>query len=53
MHFEEMPKHESYVLEGTGGQSFCAREELKLTLAPKTGSAEELRLSFEEPQDLT
>jgi enoyl-CoA hydratase/carnithine racemase len=39
------------VLEGAGDQSFCAREELKLTLAPKIGSAEELRLSFEEPKD--
>ena len=41
------------VLEGAGDRSFCAGEDLKQTLAPKTGSGEELRYSFELLQELT
>jgi acyl-coenzyme A synthetase/AMP-(fatty) acid ligase/enoyl-CoA hydratase/carnithine racemase len=41
------------ILEGAGDRSFCAGEDLKQTLAPKTGSAEELRVAFEQLQDLT
>ncbi|PVH79817.1 putative coenzyme A synthetase [Cadophora sp. DSE1049] len=41
------------ILEGSGDRSFCAGEDLKQTLAPKTGSGEELRLAFERLQDLT
>jgi enoyl-CoA hydratase/carnithine racemase len=45
-------KAQIIVLEGAGDRSFCAGEDLKQTLALKTGSAEELRLSFEKLQDL-
>ncbi|KAJ4372378.1 hypothetical protein N0V83_004152 [Neocucurbitaria cava] len=41
------------VLEGAGERSFCAGEDLKQTLAPQTGSAQELRQSFDKLQDLT
>jgi crotonobetaine/carnitine-CoA ligase len=41
------------ILEGAGDRSFCAGEDLKQTLAPKTGSAEELRHAFQKLQDLT
>ncbi|RDW58877.1 hypothetical protein BP6252_13353 [Coleophoma cylindrospora] len=41
------------LLEGAGDRSFCAGEDLKQTLAPKTGTAEELRHSFDLLQDLT
>ncbi|KAH8881882.1 putative coenzyme A synthetase [Thozetella sp. PMI_491] len=41
------------ILEGAGGRSFCAGEDLKQTLAPKTGTAEELRRAFEKLQDIT
>lgn len=41
------------VLDGAGDRSFCAGEDLKQTLAPKTGSAQELRVSFDLLQDLT
>lgn len=41
------------ILEGAGEKAFCAGEDLKQTLAPKTGSAEELRVSFNYLQDLT
>ncbi|KAF7592959.1 hypothetical protein BBP40_012195 [Aspergillus hancockii] len=41
------------ILEGAGDRSFCAGEDLKETLAPKTGSAEELRVAFDRLQDIT
>lgn len=41
------------ILQGAGDRSFCAGEDLKQTLAPKTGSAEELRDAFQKLQDLT
>lgn len=41
------------ILEGQGPRSFCAGEDLKQTLAPRTGSAEELRQAFLKLQDLT
>ncbi|KAI0141919.1 putative coenzyme A synthetase [Xylariaceae sp. FL1272] len=41
------------VLEGAGDRSFCAGEDLKQTLAPKTGSPEELREAFHKLQDIT
>lgn len=41
------------VLEGAGDRSFCAGEDLKQTLAPKTGAAQELRDAFQKLQDLT
>lgn len=41
------------ILEGAGDRSFCAGEDLKQTLAPKTGSAEELRATLLQIQDLT
>jgi len=41
------------LLEGAGDRSFCAGEDLKQTLAPKTGSGEELRHAFELLQELT
>jgi enoyl-CoA hydratase/carnithine racemase len=40
------------VLRGAG-RAFCVGEDLKETLAPTTGSAEELRRSFDLLQDLT
>ncbi len=49
----EHAKAQVIVLEGACDKSFCAGEGLKQTLAPKTGSAEELQLSFEKLQDLT
>jgi acyl-CoA synthetase (AMP-forming)/AMP-acid ligase II/enoyl-CoA hydratase/carnithine racemase len=41
------------LLEGAGERSFCAGEDLKQTLAPKTGSAQELRDAFNKLQDIT
>lgn len=41
------------VIEGAGARSFCAGEDLKQTLAPRTGSAEELRVAFGNLQDIT
>ena len=41
------------ILEGAGDRSFCAGEDLKQTLAPKTGTAQELREAFHQLQDLT
>ncbi|KAI0397182.1 acetyl-CoA synthetase-like protein [Xylariaceae sp. FL0594] len=41
------------LLEGAGDRSFCAGEDLKQTLAPRTQSAAELRESFEKLQDVT
>ncbi|KAJ2983093.1 hypothetical protein NQ176_g950 [Zarea fungicola] len=41
------------ILQGAGDRSFCAGEDLKQTLAPKTGSAGELREAFKQLQDLT
>ncbi len=41
------------ILEGAGDRSFCAGEDLKQTLAPKTGTPTELRQAFELLQDLT
>jgi len=41
------------ILEGAGDRSFCSGEDLKETLAPRTGSAEELRAAFLQLQDLT
>jgi len=40
------------VIRGAG-RAFCVGEDLKETLAPKTGSAEELRVAFELLQDVT
>ena len=40
------------VIAGSG-TAFCVGEDLRDTLAPRTGSAEELRTSFEKLQDLT
>jgi len=41
------------LLEGAGDRSFCAGEDLKQTLAPRTKSAQELRESFYKLQDIT
>lgn len=41
------------VIEGAGDRSFCAGEDLKQTLAPRTGTAEELRWAFARLQDIT
>lgn len=41
------------VLEGAGERSFCAGEDLKQTLAPVTGTPQELREAFHKLQDLT
>ncbi|EXJ77816.1 hypothetical protein A1O3_08975 [Capronia epimyces CBS 606.96] len=41
------------VLEGAGDRSFCAGEDLKETLAPRTGGTDELRQSFARLQDIT
>lgn len=41
------------VLEGAGERSFCAGEDLKQTLAPKTGTGQELRIAFDLLQDIT
>ncbi|KAK7408455.1 hypothetical protein QQX98_009382 [Neonectria punicea] len=41
------------ILEGAGERSFCAGEDLKQTLAPQTGTAQELREAFHKLQDLT
>ncbi|EXL55776.1 hypothetical protein FOCG_06320 [Fusarium oxysporum f. sp. radicis-lycopersici 26381] len=41
------------ILEGQGDRSFCAGEDLKQTLAPETGSAEELKQAFDQLQDIT
>ncbi|KAG5744167.1 hypothetical protein H9Q70_013133 [Fusarium xylarioides] len=41
------------ILEGQGDRSFCAGEDLKQSLAPKTGSAEELKQAFDQLQDIT
>ncbi|KAK4502925.1 hypothetical protein PRZ48_006352 [Zasmidium cellare] len=41
------------VITSAGERSFCAGEDLKETLAPATGSAEELRRAFEKLQDIT
>ncbi|KAJ5674354.1 uncharacterized protein N7477_004288 [Penicillium maclennaniae] len=41
------------ILEGAGERAFCAGEDLKETLAPRTGSAEELRIAFNLLQDVT
>ena len=46
-------KAQVIILEGAGDRSFCAGEDLKQTLAPKTGSAQELRSAFEKLQNLT
>lgn len=40
------------VVQGAG-RAFCAGEDLHETLAPKTGSADELRVAFHQLQDLT
>ncbi|PGH12165.1 hypothetical protein AJ79_04459 [Helicocarpus griseus UAMH5409] len=40
------------ILEGAGDRAFCAGEDLKETLAPRTGSAEELRRAFNLLQDI-
>ncbi|KIX04694.1 uncharacterized protein Z518_05564 [Rhinocladiella mackenziei CBS 650.93] len=41
------------ILEGEGPRSFCAGEDLKETLAPETGSFEELQTAFHKLQDIT
>jgi acyl-CoA synthetase (AMP-forming)/AMP-acid ligase II/enoyl-CoA hydratase/carnithine racemase len=41
------------ILDGAGDRSFCAGEDLKQTLAPKTGSADELHEAFLKLQDIT
>lgn len=41
------------ILEGQGDRSFCAGEDLKDTLAPRTGSSQELRIAFGLLQDIT
>ncbi|KAJ9645654.1 hypothetical protein H2204_001235 [Knufia peltigerae] len=41
------------ILESAGDRSFCAGEDLKQTLAPKTGSPQELRVAFDLLQDIT
>ncbi|KAF7545211.1 hypothetical protein G7Z17_g9354 [Cylindrodendrum hubeiense] len=41
------------ILEGAGERSFCAGEDLKQTLAPVTGTPQELREAFHKLQDLT
>jgi 2-(1,2-epoxy-1,2-dihydrophenyl)acetyl-CoA isomerase len=40
------------LIEGAG-RAFCVGEDLKETLAPRSGSAEELRVAFELLQDVT
>ena len=51
--FRKSQKAKVIILQGAGDRAFCAGEDLKETLAPRTGSAEELRDSFEKLQDLT
>ncbi|KAF7556243.1 hypothetical protein G7046_g6348 [Stylonectria norvegica] len=41
------------ILEGAGDRSFCAGEDLKQTLCPNTGTAQELRSAFQKLQDIT
>ncbi|KAM0550826.1 hypothetical protein ACHAPJ_008689 [Fusarium lateritium] len=41
------------VLEGAGDRSFCAGEDLKQSLNPRTGSITELRESLDQLQELT
>lgn len=41
------------LIEGAGERSFCAGEDLKQTLAPRTGSPQELREAFFKLQDIT
>jgi acyl-CoA synthetase (AMP-forming)/AMP-acid ligase II/enoyl-CoA hydratase/carnithine racemase len=41
------------ILEGAGDRAFCSGEDLKETLAPRTGGAEELRESLLKLQDIT
>jgi acyl-CoA synthetase (AMP-forming)/AMP-acid ligase II/enoyl-CoA hydratase/carnithine racemase len=41
------------ILSGAGGQAFCAGEDLKESLAPASGSADELRRAFSRLQDIT
>jgi len=50
--FHEVRGSAAVVLEGEG-RAFCVGEDLKETLAPATGSAEELRRSFELLQETT
>jgi enoyl-CoA hydratase/carnithine racemase len=40
------------VVQGAG-RAFCAGEDLTETLAPRTGSADELRVAFDQLQDIT
>lgn len=41
------------IIEGAGDRAFCAGEDLKETLAPRSGSAEELRVAFDQLQTIT
>ena len=53
---DALRKHASskiIILEGQGNRSFCAGEDLKETLAPRTETAEELRRAFQQLQDIT
>lgn len=53
---DALRKHASshvIILQGAGDRAFCAGEDLKDTLAPKTNSAEELRVAFHLLQDIT
>lgn len=43
---------DAVVVQGAG-RAFCAGEDLTETLAPETGSADELRVAFDQLQDIT
>ncbi|KAJ9610830.1 hypothetical protein H2200_005607 [Cladophialophora chaetospira] len=49
----EDPEVRIIILEGEGPRSFCAGEDLKETLAPETGSFDELQSAFHKLQDIT
>ncbi|KIV87120.1 hypothetical protein PV11_02688 [Exophiala sideris] len=53
LHHARAERRRIIILEGAGDRSFCAGEDLKETLAPATGTAEELRVAFNLLQDIT
>ncbi|KAI1614769.1 putative coenzyme A synthetase [Exophiala viscosa] len=53
LHLARTERRRIIILEGAGDRSFCAGEDLKETLAPATGTAEELRVAFNLLQDIT
>ena len=46
-------KSKVIILQGAGDRAFCAGQDLKESLAPRTGSAEELNDAFQMLQDIT